>query len=529
NGTFTHLTWSNATGALAFITATLDDKEKPSPASLWLWNPENAKASEAIPADSVRKGWILPSKNDLTWTKDGKRLFFGFRPVNSSDTKAEEKKDSTIDLFDTDALLKKREVDIWHWNDPRIISNQKNRWKTVKEQTYRAVYHIETKQMVQLADSQMPVVDLTDNPSVTLGRSNVPYLKAITWDGEYNDLYIVNLKTGARTKVAARLGGPATLSPRGGFVLFYDDKNWFLHKVADGSTHNLTEPLTVAFYDEEDDTPDPPGPYGFGGWVDGESSVLLYDKYDLWQFSTETGKAQNVTDGFGRKNDLTFRIQKLDPDAKFYNQNERLLLTAYHNTKKYTAFYSATLGKTGVEKLVEGPKRFTFLLKARRADKILYTRQSYAEFPDIWVSDVALKGARKISDLNPQVSEFAWGSAELVDWQSLDGKPLQGVLIRPGNYKPGKRYPLLVYFYELSSQRLHEFNQVVVNHRPCFPFYASNGYAIFLPDVRFEIGRPGFSATKCIVPGVQKLIEMGVVDPKAIALHGHSWSAPWRS
>jgi len=65
---------------------------------------------------------------------------------------------------------------------------------------------------------------------------------------------------------------------------------------------------------------------------------------------------------------------------------------------------------------------------------------------------------------------------------------------------------------------------VVVNHRPCFPFYASNGYALFLPDVRYTVGQPGFSATKCLVPGVQKLIDMGIADPKAIGLHGHSWS-----
>jgi dipeptidyl aminopeptidase/acylaminoacyl peptidase len=111
-----------------------------------------------------------------------------------------------------------------------------------------------------------------------------------------------------------------------------------------------------------------------------------------------------------------------------------------------------------------------------------------------------------------------------VEWKNLDGIPLMGVLIKPGNYQKGKRYPVLVYFYRFFSHRLHEFNQTVINHRPCFPFYASNGYAVFLPDIRFEVGRPGFAATKCLVPGVQKLIDLGVADPKAIALHGHSWS-----
>jgi len=97
-------------------------------------------------------------------------------------------------------------------------------------------------------------------------------------------------------------------------------------------------------------------------------------------------------------------------------------------------------------------------------------------------------------------------------------------VIKPGNYEEGKRYPVLVYYYRFFSQRLHEFNQPAVNHRPSFPLYASNGYVVFLPDVRFEVGRPGFSATKSVVPGVQHLIDIGLADPDAIALHGHSWS-----
>jgi len=130
---------------------------------------------------------------------------------------------------------------------------------------------------------------------------------------------------------------------------------------------------------------------------------------------------------------------------------------------------------------------------------------------------------RRISEANPQVKDFAWGTSELVEWQSQDGLPLQGVLIKPGNYEPGRRYPVLIYFYERMSERLHQFNEVVVNHRPCFPFYAGNGYAVFLPDIVYETGRPGLSAVKCLIPGVQKIIDLGVADPKAIALHGHSW------
>jgi dipeptidyl aminopeptidase/acylaminoacyl peptidase len=98
------------------------------------------------------------------------------------------------------------------------------------------------------------------------------------------------------------------------------------------------------------------------------------------------------------------------------------------------------------------------------------------------------------------------------------------VVIKPRGYVEGRRYPVLVYYYRFFSQRLHEFNDPSVNHRPSFPVYASDGYVVFLPDVRFEVGRPGLAATKSVVPGVQHLVDIGLADPDAVALHGHSWS-----
>ncbi len=128
-----------------------------------------------------------------------------------------------------------------------------------------------------------------------------------------------------------------------------------------------------------------------------------------------------------------------------------------------------------------------------------------------------------MSDANPQLADFAWGTAELVEYTSQDGVPLQGVLIKPANYEAGKRYPVITYFYERQSQRLYEFNEPVVNHRPSFAVYAGAGYAIFLPDIVFTVGHPGQSMLRCLVPGVQKLVDMGVADPKRLGLHGHSW------
>ena len=516
---FTGLVWGNRTGSLAYVAAELDEKEKPMPGSVWIWE-LGAPGPRAVgPAPA---GWIIPSQNQLEWSRDGERLYLGLRP--DSDTLAGKSgEDTTVSLFDIASILKKREVDIWHWDDGLINSHQKKQWKEKSERVFRAVYSMRENSLVQLADTVLNDVSVPQNSRWALGRTSMPYQKEITWDGEYADYVMVDQRTAQRRKFLEHQGDRVSLSPDGRFAAFFRDSSWHLYDVEADSAWNATQRLGVPFYNEDDDTPGRPGSYGSPGWMTDGSAVLVFDRFDIWSLPTHGGAAQNLTHGEGRKRQLQFRSVRLDPHSLGFAAGDRVYLSAYHDREKYEAMFSLSLGKSGPQELAAGPHRYSILAKAAASDRIVYTRESYTEFPDLWVVDPSKMKPKKLSEANPEMKQFAWGQAELVEWNSLDGKPLQGVLIKPGNYAPGVRYPVIVYFYELMSDRLHAFNEVVVNHRPCFPFYASNGYAVFLPDVRYDVGMPGFSATKCVVPGVQKLIDMGIADPQRIGLHGHSW------
>ena len=388
---------------------------------------------------------------------------------------------------------------------------------------------MDDQHVVPLADPEMPDVRPSDNELVALGVSNVPYLKQATWDGWFADLYAVDLGTGERKLVAERLASgrsrSGSLSPNGRFVIFYRDGDWFLHDVVKDTKRNVTADLGVPFANEDHDYPaDPPG-YGLSEWVADASAVFIYDKYDIWKVFTDERKPVQLTAGRGREEKVVYRVIDVDPEEDVIGTGDTLLLSAYDDMAKHDAFFAVTLDGEGLRPLyATGKHLLKVVAKAEKADRILFTRERYDEFPDLWVANQAFKKPIKLSDANPQIEDYAWGSAELVEWTSADGLPLQGVLIKPGNYEPGKRYPVLVYYYRFFSQRLNQFNEPVVNHRPSFPVYASNGYAVFLPDIRFEIGQPGPSATKCLVPGIQKLVDMGVADPEAVGLHGHSWS-----
>jgi len=526
---FGNLAWLKEGSNLAYLLASGEKTDHlESLFSLWIWDGRLKKSSQQISVKSVPEGWMIPGKNRmLEWDKSGKRLFLGLKPTDMREKKEDSSKngeEEKIDLFDSEQILSKRGVDVWHWNDPLINSQQKINWPRLKKQTYLAAVDTKTGSLVQLADKTMPLVRFNKNPDVALGLSDVPYRKEVTWDGQYSDVYTVDLSTGIRKKILSHLGEAPYLSPGGKYILYYKEKHWNLYDIKSEMRINLTESLDVPFFNEDHDSPSAVPGYRLGGWVRDDRFVLIYDKYDIWKFDTKTGFPVNLTDGAGRKSQRTFRILKTDTESPFFEAEQALLLSSYHHNEKHFGFYGASINKKGVRPFLEGKKKFRFLAKAKKADVVLYTRESFQEFPDLWVSGLKFEERNKISNVNPQIPDYAWGKPELVEWNSLDGIPLQGVLIKPANYVQGKQYPVIVYFYRFFSQRMYEFNQMAVNHRPNFPFYTSNGYAVFLPDIRFEVGQPGFSATKCLVPGVQKLIDMGIADPKAVGIHGHSWS-----
>jgi dipeptidyl aminopeptidase/acylaminoacyl peptidase len=527
---FSNLAWSEQGDVLAFLAGPLDDKDRPGPSKLFLWEAKTGRLRTAAEGKDLPGGWGIPDRNTLTWTKDGRRLFLGLKPLDlfdSRETTRDAGPSRDEDLYDAAKILEKREVDVWHVDDPLINSHQKKAWPRHKDRLYTAVYHLQTGRLVPLAGKDLPDVEPVENSGLALGLSDVPYLKEKTWDDEYVDLYLVSLADGSRRKVASRLassfGSRPSQSPGGRYVAYYDRGRWFLHDAQSRKTVNLTGSLSVSFSDEDHDTPGLPPGYGAAGWLENDEAVLINDKFDVWKFPAAGGPASMITAGEGRRQGRVFRVVRTDPETPFFGRSKPLLLSMFHEREKHHGFYAADPSRAGVRPLLEERKKFVFRGKAGKNDIFLYTRESFDEFPDLWTADASFSAPRQLSLVNPQIAEFAWGTAELVEWRSLDGLPLQGVLIKPAGCEPGKRYPVLIYFYEISSHRLYEYNQTVVNHRPCFPVYASRGYCVFLPDVRFETGSPGLSAFKCVVPGAQKLVDMGVADPEAMALHGHSW------
>jgi dipeptidyl aminopeptidase/acylaminoacyl peptidase len=129
----------------------------------------------------------------------------------------------------------------------------------------------------------------------------------------------------------------------------------------------------------------------------------------------------------------------------------------------------------------------------------------------------------KISNANPQQAEYVWGKAELIDYVNADGKTLRAVMIKPDNFDPSKKYPLMVYIYEQLANSLHSYRRPNPGHSINITRYVSNGYVVLLPDIVYDTGYPGEAAEKCVIPAVNTAIAMNFVDPARIGIQGHSW------
>ncbi|MCH8525451.1 MAG: prolyl oligopeptidase family serine peptidase, partial [Balneolales bacterium] len=531
---FGNITWDDTRLRIAYTAALLDTARSYSPgdAHIVQWSaparnraaagPDTLLSPSQVPAD-----FRLRSRNSLTWTRDGQRLFYGLMSaemVALDETEALKDSVTAENLYDINTILRGVSSDVWHVDDPLIKTNEKQTWNRRKNHLYDGVIHLGDRTVTQLATLDIPNVARTHNPRVVIGQSDLPYQKLITWDGRYSDYYLIDMQTGEATQIRemARFGGQ--LSPSGAYYAFFNNEHWYLMNTESRDVRPLTYDLPVTFADEENDRPQPSGSYGIAGWVGNDEAVLIHDKFDIWQFDTRTGSGRNLTNG--RADHRIFRIRDLAENRITYARNEQLLLEIYNDRTKNYGFYSGQVGRPGVTQLLEDDARFRFIAKAANSDQILYTRERYDSYPNLWIAnDSRFRRTLKVTTLHDDLHQrWKWGSAELISWLDLDGRETQGVVFYPGDYEEGKRYPVMVYYYERFSQRLHDFNHPVTNHRPNTAQYTSDGYIVFYPDVWFDVPLPGYSATKSLVPGVQKLIQMGVADPAAIGLHGHSWS-----
>ncbi|HXS00257.1 MAG TPA: prolyl oligopeptidase family serine peptidase [Pyrinomonadaceae bacterium] len=515
-GKYQRLTWDEDNTQLAFISDKEDTDAKQPKFRVYQWNRKDPQATEVVSVSSpgFRKEFVVSERANLSFSLDGSHLFLGTAPP------PEPEKNPDEEIPADEKVL----VDLWHWKDDYVQPIQRIRAEQDRNRSYRAVYDLQTKKFVQLADETMETISPSNDGSYAIGADNRKYRTISDYDPGFTDYYLVNTADGSRKPLLTKQRSNVSLSPNAKYAIYFDGKDWYSYSVADGSTANLTKNISANFYNEENDTPSTPGSYGIAGWTKDDADVLLYDRYDIWQVSPDGNSAKNLTDGIGRKESTALRYVRLDPRERWIDPDKPMLLSAENQETHDSGFYRDKVNSTAPpQKLLMAAKDFNNPAKAKDADVMIMTASRFDQFPDIWVTNSSFRELKRVSNGDAQRAAFNWGTGELVSFKNTDGVPLKGLLLKPDNFDPKKKYPMIVYIYEKLSQGLHTFRNPAPGTSINPTYYVSNGYLVFMPDIVYTIGYPGPSALKCVLPGVQAVVDRGYVNEKAIGIQGHSW------
>ncbi len=485
----------------------------------WEYGKDQAELLVDSADNQLKDEWGISKFGKLWFSGSGERLFFGTAPI------PEEISEDSIPEDE------KAKLDVWSWNDDYLQPQQKKQQVREKQKNFLAYYDLQRKKLIQLASENIESVATMHegDGDYMLGFEFKKYGQLISWEGlSYRDIFLIDALSGESKMILTKKCDQVILSPFGKYVAFYErmDSAWFAYDIESEKIRNLTTDIPVNFYDEWNDVPQLPSSYGILNFTENDEYILLYDFYDIWKIDPSGNEAPiNFTNTYGRKNRNRLRYIKTDPDEYFLDLKKDILFTFVNENTMEEGVLKWAGSNTDPIKLLASEHNYFGFRKAKDSDEIIFRRGNFREYNDVYHTTTRFSFIEKISDANPQASDYLWGDAQLVEWESFHNDNLKGILYTPENLDESKKYPMLVYFYERSSHRLHS-HRIPSPSRSIIsiPWCTSNEYVVFVPDIIYRNGYPGQSAYDAVVSGTQAMTERyEFIDSDRIGLQGQSW------
>lgn len=455
----------------------------------------------------------------LQFSHNGRRLIAGVAPVIAPD-------DTTIYDFETAKL------DIWRWDAPMTPPQEKHLLDEIREVSLPVVVNLENDRQVLLSDNILEEVRegnrwdgdwaLILDPTETMVQQQWNYFAPTR-------MYIVNVNTGEKRDVGVFMRElEPEMSPEGKFVAWFSDRTWLVYEIATGKTVDVGANVPDELWDTVDEHPSPSMPWGTAAWSKDDRRILIYGKNDIWSLDPK-GEAQpeNLTAGRGAEKNIRIRYSNLDPERRYISDGDLMTLSLYDYKDKYYGLGWMRYGKDKVPHFaVLDGHSYTAVRQAKDAPVFTWQRGNFSEIPEIWLSrGTEFSRATKLTDVNSQLENFRWGTAQLVKWHTYDGKVSEGVLYVPEDLDTSGQYPMLCVFYETGTEDLYSHYTMQpswswVN----YPFYVSRGYVVFVPDIHYTSGRPGEDAYNYVCSGVEEMCKRYPwINKDKVGIDGQSW------
>lgn len=500
---------------LAFLGA--QDTAKTKVFELFYYDLKKGELSCLIDTTSanIPKEWTVVKNSKPRFSKVNNQLYFGVFEVP-----VQEPKDTLIES-------EKPKLDVWTYNEPVLQTQQLSSVKRDANKAYWYTYDFEQATIIGLENDTLSIQpNFFELQEFALASNSRPYELESMWDiSGKKDYYLVHLKTGEKQLIKKGITAAVELSQKGDQFVYFNHENGQYYTM--NLVTNIDECLTCAEKDrvwsgDKNGMPMEEFAIGVYGWNKSGTEVYFSEKNDFYKYDFKGKQLVSLTQGIGKKNNIEFSAQQWNRDSSFVELNNFYLIGLDKQTKGSHLY---TFEKDVLTKQDYWDAKITSLKKAKNASVYSIRKQTIAEYPELgyWKNDI--KHLKQISVTNPQQQEYNWATVELISWKTYKGLNLEGLVYKPENFDANKSYPLLVYYYELYSDDLHNHYAPRPTASIIFPTeYASAGYIVFIPDIRYEPGYPAKSAYDCIMSGTDAVLKKYPgIDSTRMGLQGQSW------
>jgi dipeptidyl aminopeptidase/acylaminoacyl peptidase len=525
---YTQLVWRKDSASLAVlrsVAAANDDRVGPSQLVM-VW-PDVAKQPDVRKTLDASKNDQLPADMRVVrfykprWSDEGDFIYVGVAPWLPKPMRPRDM--SRRIAASSDNTDEMPDVQVWHPKDTTVMSKQKLDATSDRQRSMLAAWSIADEKLVRIASAigeeatpipHQPRALVVDNNAFAMERSIGRH---------YATVWIADASTGARSGTIQRIEDRYLQpSPGGRFLLYLKSDHFWTVDVASGKQTNITGTIATSFVDKESDETVAQKPaFGVAGWTKDDGAVLLYDRLDIWEVKPDGSGATRLSNGSAEE--VRARYVDLDPDHDFIDRSKPMHVRLFGLRSKKSGYAVVPPGATAADApLVWLDKRVDRLAKAKHVDRYAFAVQDFDDSPDYFVG-VSLAGAKQVTATNPFMSEYAWGRSVVIDYKTAAGQPRQAALFYPAGYEAGKTYPMVVYMYEKLSDGVHDFSMPSERDYYNAASFVTQGYLYLQPDIVFRKRDPGLSVVESVVPAVQKVVQMGLADPKRVGTLGHSW------
>ncbi|MGI9107364.1 MAG: prolyl oligopeptidase family serine peptidase [Pyrinomonadaceae bacterium] len=243
-------------------------------------------------------------------------------------------------------------------------------------------------------------------------------------------------------------------------------------------------------------------------------------KTDLMITGTDAGAVAAPRNLTGKYNDSTNSAPKWSPDGA--------ALYAAGAEGVYGQLLKITVAGGEPRTIFESKGAYAGVDLSRDGRMLAFTFNDAKTTNDIWIASSTGKGAQRLTNFNTRIKDFALVGTEVIKWKAPDGLEIEALLVKPLDYQPGTRYPLIL--------QIHggPYSNFTYGLNPRAQIFAANGYAVLLPNPRGSTGYGNKFTTanagdwggkdyQDLMTGVDELIKMGVADPERLGVMGGSY------